>query len=348
MGKLNYATKSFIELRQLGLMVAIWLILLIGTDLVQMHLQAITPGYTFTANDTVTASKLNQATAGTIGNSEVQANMLGAASVTTAAIANNSLTASKFQNGSVPMSALTNFNTLPSTVTLDAPNQFVPLYNADTAQNEVATLSQIASAASFPSGVILPYSGVTPPTSWVLCNGGTIGNATSGGTLRANADTINLYTILWNGFANAQLAIQDSAGTATTRGASALLDFNANKRLPVPDLRGRALFGCDTMGTNAAGRIANTGFGGSSTVTNFDGTILGNAGGFDRHTQISAEVAAHTHNYDNTQIVQGGAGGATIVSGNGGGGVTGQVTGGGGNPMSILPPSYIIYFIIKL
>jgi hypothetical protein len=77
----------------------------------------------------------------------------------------------------------------------------------------------------------------TAPTGWVKGNGGTIGSAASNATTRANADTLNLYTLFWNNFSNTILPIQDSTGAPTTRGASAVADFNANKRLPVFDLR---------------------------------------------------------------------------------------------------------------
>jgi hypothetical protein len=70
---------------------------------------------------------------------------------------------------------------------------------------------------------------------WVFMNDGTIGNAASGGTTRANADTQALFTLLWTNTANAQCAV--SGG----RGASAAADFAANKNIALPKVLGRAI-----------------------------------------------------------------------------------------------------------
>lgn len=78
---------------------------------------------------------------------------------------------------------------------------------------------------------------------WLLADLRTIGNATSGGTARANADTANLFAVLWAGISNANLPIQDSSGAPSTRGASAAADFAANKRLPIPNFNGLTLKG---------------------------------------------------------------------------------------------------------
>lgn len=71
--------------------------------------------------------------------------------------------------------------------------------------------------------------------SWVLMNDGTIGNAASGGTTRANADTEALFTHLWTVAADKECPV--SGG----RGASAAADFAANKTLKLVEAVGRAL-----------------------------------------------------------------------------------------------------------
>lgn len=88
------------------------------------------------------------------------------------------------------------------------------------------------------------FARMTAPAGWVEANGGTIGNAGSGATLRANADTATLYALLWD-FDETFLPIQDNTGAASTRGASAASDFAAGKRLTVQDLRGEFLRGWD-------------------------------------------------------------------------------------------------------
>lgn len=83
-------------------------------------------------------------------------------------------------------------------------------------------------------------------TGWRLCNGQTIGSATSGASY-ANDNAQALYEHLWN--KDATLVVVGG------RGASAAADWAANKRLTLPDYRGYALVGMDTMGNSAANRI---------------------------------------------------------------------------------------------
>lgn len=165
--------------------------------------------------------------------------------------------------------------------------------SADTVQVKDGgiTLDKLATStinSLMPTGSLIPYAGSTAPDGWLLCSGGTIGNPASSATLRANADTETLYTLLWNSFPNTTLAIQDSAGTPTTRGASAAADFAANKRMPLPDLRGRVPAGDDNMGGSAASRL-------TGTVMTPDGNTLGGTGGTQTHTLTSAQMPSHSH-----------------------------------------------------
>ena len=81
------------------------------------------------------------------------------------------------------------------------------------------------------------FPDTTPPAGCVVPNGGTIGNASSGATTRANADTFDLFAFYWRLTNNTDYPIQDSAGAASTRGASAAADFAANKRFPLPNIQ---------------------------------------------------------------------------------------------------------------
>lgn len=85
--------------------------------------------------------------------------------------------------------------------------------------------------AVWPVGAILAVADLSPPsTRWLLVDGKTIGNASSGASARANADTEALFTKLW-AFPAASVPIYTSAGAASTRGASAAADFAADKRI---------------------------------------------------------------------------------------------------------------------
>jgi hypothetical protein len=104
------------------------------------------------------------------------------------------------------------------------------------------------------AGTIAAFALAAPPTGWLKANGGTIGNAASGAT-RANADTVALFTALWD---VASLAILTSAGAGSTRGANAAADFAANKRLTLPDLRGEFLRGWgDSRGVDASRALSS-------------------------------------------------------------------------------------------
>lgn len=121
-----------------------------------------------------------------------------------------------------------------------------------------AIAAAVAGIVIAPPGQVAHFALANAPTGWVKANGSTIGNATSGGTLRANADTANLFTALWTDFSNTILPIQDSTGAASTRGASAAADFAANKRLPVLDLRAEFIRGLDDGRGIDTGRTEGT------------------------------------------------------------------------------------------
>ena len=91
---------------------------------------------------------------------------------------------------------------------------------------------------------------------WVRLNGRSIGNAASAATERANADTQALFIHLWNG--GSLLVVSGGRGT------TALADFNAGKRLNLPDAKGRAPVFMDGMGGTATNRVTNGGVLGSS------------------------------------------------------------------------------------
>lgn len=139
-----------------------------------------------------------------------------------------------------------------------------------------------------PTGVIKGYLGTNPPDGYVLADGGTIGSAASGATNRANNDTQSLYTLIWGSTLNDQCPIQDSNGNTTTRGASAAADFAANKRLPLPDYRGRVLMGLDNMGGTAANRVTSVSTGGENA-----NKMMG-TGGAQANTLTSSHIPSLT------------------------------------------------------
>ena len=135
-----------------------------------------------------------------------------------------------------------------------------------------------------PTGTPLPYLGTVSPSGFVLAFG-TIGNPSSGASNRANSDTQALFVLLWNAdTTNTYFVI--SGG----RGASALVDFNANKAITLPDLRGRTIIGLDNMGGSPAGRLLGLASGAIAHPT-----TLGATGGEEAHLLAVGEESPHGH-----------------------------------------------------
>lgn len=153
--------------------------------------------------------------------------------------------------------------------------------------SQVTDLSAIIAAALLAAEPIgtMKFTALSTYASGWLKSEGTIGNASSNATARANADTVALFTALWNDYsALGTLAIFTSAGAPSTFGANAAADYAANKALSLPDVRGRVLAHDD----NGAGRLTNT------TMTP-DGTTLGATGGFQtRTTSVSGTISGST------------------------------------------------------
>lgn len=118
----------------------------------------------------------------------------------------------------------------------------------------------------------------------------------------------------------------------------------------LPDLRGRAAYGQDQNVGGLANRITVAG-------GNFDGTVIGNAGGLQNHTQTIGELATHNHGITDPghvhtlpTAVSAGAQAAmnisfaaigTINSGLSTTGITVNNQ-GSGNPFTVLAPAAIV------
>jgi hypothetical protein len=100
-----------------------------------------------------------------------------------------------------------------------------------------AKLLAAVANALMPVGAVQAFARSTAPTGWLAANSNTIGSASSNAT-HASADYSALFTVLWDNWTNTDLPFLTSGGSASTRGADAAADFAANKRLPLPDLRG--------------------------------------------------------------------------------------------------------------
>jgi hypothetical protein len=134
----------------------------------------------------------------------------------------------------------------------------------------------------------------TTKPGYVRLNGLTIGNGASGASERANSDTLALFTYLWNNISSAPVA-------PGGRGSSASSDFNANKNITLPDLRGTILQGLDDMGNAGAGAFSGLSFnfGGPTSVASSIGanSIVLSSGQMPTHfhTGTTDTEGSHTH-----------------------------------------------------
>jgi hypothetical protein len=134
----------------------------------------------------------------------------------------------------------------------------------------------VAPEVLFQTGDLKQRLGSGILTGFARLNGRTIGNATSGATERANADTQSLFEYLWDEFDDTICPVVGG------RGASATADFTAGKQLTLIDGRGRTFFGADGMGASRASRL--------TTKTFETGDTVGTYGGNEAHTLVRAEL----------------------------------------------------------
>jgi hypothetical protein len=197
-------------------------------------------------------------------------------------------------------------------------------------------------AQRIPTGVLFDYFGVNLPSGWLLADGKTIGNISSNATARANADTQNLFELLWSALPDGVLILQDNSGSAVGRGGSAISDFNASRRLGLPDLRGRASVGLDNMGSISANRLTTASLNGANA------NLFGGTGGLETHTLFINEIPSHTHTYQN--MVGGGT--APVAQAASGIGLSSDLktsdATGGGLPHSNTQPWLALNKMIKL
>lgn len=136
----------------------------------------------------------------------------------------------------------------------------------------------------------------TAGVGWIKVDDGTIGSSASAATTRANDDTLNLYTLLYNSCSDALCPV--SGG----RGVSAAADFAANKTLRLTKMLGRALviagagsgLTARTLGDVTGAETHNHGgaTGASGTVT----PVTGGGG--------NAAAAGHTHSIPSGDSMQ--------------------------------------------
>lgn len=116
---------------------------------------------------------------------------------------------------------------------------------------------------------------------WVLVDDGSIGNAASGATTRANADTNDLFILMYTSMPDSICPVSGGRTGSGSTPTEAQTDFDANKTLTLNAMLGRAL------GIAGAGA-------GLTTRT------LGETVGAETHQLTVAELAEHDHSHNHT------------------------------------------------
>lgn len=183
------------------------------------------------------------------------------------------------------------------------------------------------SGLQIPPGTVwdMPYIKANTPPGWIMLELGSIGNASSGASLRANADCLNLFTVLWDNCANTQCAV--SGG----RGVSAAADWAANKNIQLPNTSNRARI-------NAA---STTHILGSTTGSASINLSSANNGG---HAHIPAVITPVGDLGDGNTAYSGGGGAAFGINGI----RFPTASSGSGSSVSITPLSTYYYSFMKL
>ena len=119
------------------------------------------------------------------------------------------------------------------------------------------------------------YVGSAAPTGWLILNGDTLGSAASTATQKSD-DYQTLYELLWNSMADAEAPVDGG------RGLTATADFTANKKLTMPDARGRVIAGKEVSQSLL-----------TVAISGLDSSTLGKTGGDQR-------AQDHTHTVGGT------------------------------------------------
>jgi hypothetical protein len=187
-----------------------------------------------------------------------------------------------------------------------------------------ASATQIIIISQIPTGMVMhsPCLKSNTPSGWVIMDDGTIGDATSGASTRANADCQNLFVFLWNNVSDF------GAPVSGGRGVNALADWNAHKNIKVLSTSNRSII-------NAA------------DTANDLGAIIGQS-----EVSLSEDqLAKHLHKYlqryssgfgDDLQV------GSSIYTFYQNDTNPNTTSIGNNSPISILPPSVYMNSFIKL
>jgi hypothetical protein len=207
-----------------------------------------------------------------------------------------------------------------------------------------AVLAELRALGPQPGDIKLSMVAAVP-SGWVACNDGTIGDATSGATNRANADCADLYAVLWNN-------VSDTYAPVTSgRGVSAAADFAAHKPIALTKMLGRAL----AIAGAGSGLTARS----NGQTVGAETATIGQANLPDVEFDVTIPAGQGSHNHlmgsSSTATVPGAV---SFLNLSGSGENTDNATlpemtgtaesGGSGTALSIMPPASFLHAFLKL
>lgn len=213
------------------------------------------------------------------------------------------------------------------------------VYVTDGAGSGVWTpASSVITNTAFTTGDTKTTLKTSPDASWIFWATGTIGDGSSGASIRANADTSALFLLLWNGYANTICAV--SSG----RGISAAADYAAHKTIALPPgdgivsgVAGNSQVPGVTIGSATATLITTnlppyTPAGAVGVTSSLTGVPL----------IVFSSGGSNTPGGGGNQTISGG------IAATFGGSFAGTAQGGTSTPFSIVQPSVFYNTMIKL
>ena len=220
------------------------------------------------------------------------------------------------------------------TVTASSQAQAQAGIDTTTAMTPLAVAQAIAVlGGGVPSSTVVFTIKSSAPSGWLMFNDGTLGDASSGAD-HANADSVNVFTDLFNNVSDANCQILTSAGIVTNRAAqsNAATAFAAHCRMMLPKALGRAL----AVGGSGAGLTTRT-----------LGTMLGE----EQHALSPTENGPHSH-----ALPSGEWGDISVMGGttyyapqsNGTPWSTSSASSGSGTPHNNMQPTVFLNAMIKL
>jgi hypothetical protein len=139
------------------------------------------------------------------------------------------------------------------------------------------------------TGEIFMVYGTAAPAGSCRANALTLGDASSGATERANADTVNLWIYLY--LQDPNLTVSGGRTAPGNTRATAITDYNLHKTIALPDGRSRMLVALAVMGNADPHRM------GGATFLAGNANTLGAAGGEGAHVNLLTEETPHAHPY---------------------------------------------------